>query len=583
MIKFALLLMPLCLAMGSGAGSEGSTNDINKLRPKTKVLPPSRLDLLTVSGPLLKSIGIGAQTKIKVDRNGNKWYFDENNNEWLHLPLEVDPLPVGPNINEDESDERLPDIPNVFQALMHLKGQSRPTRGPPLLPQNYPEGNSQNSDYDGPNSMGVISDDHKGVYGPFPPTPDGFGLPDEEDPESDEGILTWEELNQAAHHYPWPGDLGFPLPIFPERPSRDRVTRRTTTTDDIQEDVPKEVTKRQRRTRRPARVTTPLEYEEYDDSNGLIPPFIPPHNDYDFGSTTPDYEEYSEPTKAVRQPLLSLKPILKPGRGPLRRTRGPTDPWNVFTQSTVPSAPIVSVNTVIEAIRTSTGANAQASSAPPDTTPTITTSTADPVDQMKPIIPEMPDMINQISNSSEKPIITDNNILAVINQIVSNALNAANAANVAAIIANSSLTTTTSVTPSTTTTTPEPTTQPSTKPTTTPPTTASTTESTSTEITSSKATQPQETPSSQLFVKIPTTADPWQLITLGKRKTPVIVVDYPTIAPVAQEVWRPVMGPYNPIKPSPVFSIPPNQNQWVKPEADVVSTLTTRGLLECNL
>ena len=132
--------MPVCWAVGPRSSTETdikrSTNDNHMLEPKTRGLSPARLDLLTVDGPLLKNIGIGAQTKIKVDRKGNKWYFDENNNEWLHLPLEVDPLPVGSsNINEDEGDQRLPDVPNVFQALNHLKGQSRPSREPPFIPR----------------------------------------------------------------------------------------------------------------------------------------------------------------------------------------------------------------------------------------------------------------------------------------------------------------------------------------------------------------------------------------------------------------------------------------------------------------
>ena len=574
--------MPVCWAVGPRSSTETdikrSTNDNHMLEPKTRGLSPARLDLLTVDGPLLKNIGIGAQTKIKVDRKGNKWYFDENNNEWLHLPLEVDPLPVGSsNINEDEGDQRLPDVPNVFQALNHLKGQSRPSREPPFIPEesHYPNSGSVNNDYENSNSMGVLPDDHKGIYGPLPSAPDGFGLPDEE--ENEDNIVTWEELTHAAHHYPWPSGPGFPLSVFPEKPPRERVTRRTTPYDDNSDDVPKEeVTRRPpRRTRRPPRMTTPPEYEEYDDSLGLIPPFIPPHNDYDIVNTTPDYEEKPEPTRAVRQPLISLKPIFKPGRGPLRRTRGPTDPWNIFTQTTLSSvassSPIVSVNTIIERIPTSTLGSTETSTPPPTTTLTPT-STTDPMDNMSPIIPEMPDLISQISGSSNRPSITDSNILAVINQIVSNALNAANAG---------AFTTTAVPTTSTST---EPPTQPSTTtPTTQAATESMTTESTSTEAltTTTTAKTPESTP---MIVKIPTTVDPWQIITLGKRKTPVPIVEYPTMGPIADEVWKPVMGPYYPVKPSPVFSKPPNTNLWNKPlESDVVSTVVTRGLFSLNI
>ena len=96
------------------------------------------------------NLPVKIKTRVRVDKNGNRWIFDQNSGEWTHLPQQSNPMSsIG--FNDDHRDDDYSDEPfsEVYSPLYPMKGQQRPINvqreDPNIFGPQYPNTFHQNS------------------------------------------------------------------------------------------------------------------------------------------------------------------------------------------------------------------------------------------------------------------------------------------------------------------------------------------------------------------------------------------------------------------------------------------------------
>lgn len=394
------------------------------------------------------------------------------------------------------------------------------------------------------------------IYGPMPP-PDGLGYGDEDEFNSADNGISWQNLNNPTQ-FPIAGSggqqSGKTSTQSPARNSNKKPSTLEAFEDPFETETepPKRPLKKFRKvTPTPTTTTTESGSFNEDETYNLdpFPSITSDHLDSTFNvddiSLEPigqEYDQFSGVTQTDKKPKPKTK---KPFRKPIIKVPiGPQEPsfWGPFPHK-----------------------SSSKSTSKPTTTTTTTTTTqtlkeekttkeVNTVELFPPVPPEYPSFIypNNIGVSQTTPN-------------PSSSFKPSDSAKEVEFQTPSTTEETTTTTTTTSTTTPTTTTTATTPSTTlkeewTPVMEAMTIApwSHDTDTPFFGQNENQEIPSSPSQP-----VEEWKPITLGskRRQTPVPIVDYPTIAPSAGEVWRPVMGIYNPNKPQ--------ETSWLRPSMNI--------------